>query len=328
MPVPLHLVRPAALTVGEAFRRAVAVVDRSGLAGPVADALTSSTGRRRQLPGRALLIGLAWHAVLTGADMHLTGVAALLGRASPEQARELGVHRRVSYRQVEDSFGKLVRAAVAGLVVPHDHEPADWRTGEVLPRPGRRGGCRFAELTLDDVAARLVAASLPPSMPPTGSVAVDSTDYETWACRQSWTASPDADPDALPVAAPVKARPRSKRSEPELLDRSGWPVRGQDGRRQHTKDLDARAGHRSGSNGSRGEVFIGYDLHTLVDVPTSGGDPVPHVIRAIAVRPGGAHKGYAGIDALHAAGRTGLPVVELLADRATPTAGRRPSPCR
>lgn len=94
VPVPLHLVRPAALTVGQAFRRAVAVVDRSALAGPVEDALESRTGRRRELPGRALLIGLAWHAVLTVADLHLTDVAALLGRANNEQARELGVHRR------------------------------------------------------------------------------------------------------------------------------------------------------------------------------------------------------------------------------------------
>ncbi len=169
--------------------------------------LESRTRRRRELPGRALLIGLAWHAVLTGADMHLTGVAALLGRASAEQARELGVRRQtsdqpVSYRQVEDTFGKLIRAAVAGLVVPHDHELADRRTGEVLPCPGPAGGCRHQVLTLDDIAARLLAASLPPSVPSTGAFAVDSTDYETWACRQSWTATPDADPDALPVAPP------------------------------------------------------------------------------------------------------------------------------
>lgn len=314
-PLPLHLVRPEALTVGRAFRRAVALVDRSGLAGAVEDALVSSTGRRRELSGRALLIGLAWHAVSTGADMHLTGVAALLGRANDEQARELGVHRRVSYRQVEDTFRKLVRAAVVGLVVPHDHELADRSTGEVLPCPGRAGGCRFQELTLDDVAARLLAASLPAAVPPTGALAVDSTDYETWACRQSWTTSSDADPDALPVAAPAKDRPRSKRAEPELPDRPGWPLRGEDGRWQHTKDPDARAGHRSGSNGARGEVFVGYDLHTLVDVPTFGGDPVPHVSRAIAVRPGGAHKGAAGIEALDAAGRTGVHVDELLADR-------------
>ncbi len=152
-------------------------------------------------------------------------------------------------------------------------------------------------------------------------LAVDSTDYETWACRQSWTTSPDTDPDALPVPPPQpsSSSSRSKGRKAELSDRPGWPVRGGDGRWQHTKDPDARAGHRSGSNGSRGEVFVGYDLHTLVDVPAFGGDPVPHVIRAIALRPGGAHKGQAGIDGLDAASRTrsstGPPTVELLADR-------------
>lgn len=255
--------------------------------------------------------------MLTGADLHLTGVAALLGRARPEQARELGVRRRVRYRQVEDTFGKLARAAVAGLVVPHDHEAADGCTGEVLRCPGRAGGCRFAELTLDDVAARLLAASLPTSVPPTGVLAVDSTDYETWACRQSWTISPDADPDALPVTpSPTSSTGlRSARRAAELTDRPGWPILGQDGRWQHTKDPDARAGHRSGSNGARGQVFVGFDLHTLVDVPAFGGDPVPHVVRAIALRPGGAHKGTAGIDVLDAATRTGVQVDELLADR-------------
>ena len=318
VPLPLHLVRPAALTVGQAFRRAVAVVDRSGLAPVVERALASQTGRRRELTGRAMLIGLAWHAISTGANMHLTAVAALLGGANDEQAQVLGTHRRVSYRQVEDTFGKLVRAALAGLVVPHDHDLADLVTGEVLPCPGRAGGCRHEELTLDDVAARLLAASLPGSVAATGVLAVDSTDYETWACRQTWTTNPDTDPDALPVPPPSSS-PRSKGRKPELTDRPGWPVRGDDGRWQHTKDPDARAGHRSGSNGSRGEVFVGYDLHTLVDVPAFGGDPLPHVIRAIALRPGGAHKGKAGIDGLDAAVRAGsgagLQVAEVLADR-------------
>ena len=315
-PVPLHLVRPAALTVGQAFLRAVAVVDRSGLAPVVEEALASQTGRRRELPGRALLIGLTWHAISTGANMHLTGVAALLGGANDEQAQVLGTHRPVSYRQVEDTFGKLVQAVLVGLVVPHDHAVADLVTGEIVPCPGRAGGCRSEELTLDDVAARLLAASLPLSVGPTGVLAVDSTDYETWGCRQSWTTSPDA----LPVKpSPSDSSSRVQRRKALLTDRRGWPLRGQDGRWQHTKDPDARAGHRSGSNGSRGEVFVGYDLHTLVDVPVFGGDPVPHVIRAIALRPGGEHKGAAGIDALDAAIRSGhgvgLQVDELLADR-------------
>jgi len=75
---------------------------------------------------------------------------------------------------------------VAGLVVPHDHEVADRRTGEVLPRRagGRAGGCRFQELTLNDIAARLLAVAAGSGCLD-GVLAVDSTDCKTWACRQS-----------------------------------------------------------------------------------------------------------------------------------------------
>lgn len=89
--------------------------------------------------------------------------------------------------------------------------------------------------------------------------------------------------------------------------------------------LDPREGLRAGERIRRAGVAVlrerhggggvGYDLHTLVDIPAFGGDLVPHVIRAIAVRPGGAHKGTAGIDALDAAAQTGVHVDELVADR-------------
>jgi hypothetical protein len=309
VPIPLHLVRPPPLGSGQAFRRAVSIVERSGIVSAAESALHCRTGRPRDLSVRALLIGLAWHGVASGTNMHLTGVAALMARATAGQARELGLRRRVTYRQVETGFRQLSAACSDGLQLPHTHPVADVFTGEVLSCPGSSGGCLGLTLTLDDVADRLLAASVPRVISTTGSVALDSTDYETWARRLSWAKTADAHPDALPVTAPPTAPWRKGVASP------GWPLLGDDGRLQHTHDADARAGHRSGSNGGRGEVFVGYDLHTLVDVPRFGHEPVPYVIRGMALRPAGAHKGHAGIDALDGATRTGLQVSELLADR-------------
>lgn len=89
VPVPLHLVRPAALTVGQAFRRAVAVIARSGLAAVLEDALASLTGRRRELPGRAVLGGMLDRPEALAAEPELIGRLRAL-RDRRQRLRALG----------------------------------------------------------------------------------------------------------------------------------------------------------------------------------------------------------------------------------------------
>lgn len=99
------------------------------------------------------------------------------------------------------------------------------------------------------------------------------------------------------------ARQRMKRKLADTHSRVRVLGLGPDGRHVYTKDPDARAGHRSATNGRSAGKFVGYEVHLVAQVPdirwTNGvdritfGDAVPQVVEAIAVAPAGSHRNRA-----------------------------------
>jgi hypothetical protein len=91
-----------------------------------------------------------------------------------------------------------------------------------------------------------------------------------------------------------------------------WPPgaesAGVDRRFIYTKDLDARAGHRSANNQRDAGMYVGYELHLSVQIPdySYGGrpdqvtfsEPVPNFITAARLTPAGANRAQAAVPML------------------------------
>lgn len=308
--LPLHRTGVRPFTLAQAYRRAKLLVERSGLLPAVEAHLHAATGAPREFTARALLVGLATHGLRQG-EMHLTKILHTLGELPSSARRELGLPHDVdTYRMLWHAFTRLVDALQDGtLAIPHNHPEADTVAGEVLPCPN---DCPHQPISLSTFTGRLLHASLPESLELTGAVAIDSTDYETWARRRSWARTPDVDPDHLPADAEERREAKKAKLPP---NQPGWPRTGHDGRAQHTLDPDAREGYRSGTNGARGGVFCGYDLHLTVNARALGGTEVPFAFTGMHLPPAGSHKGDAGI-ALIDQVRTHQPdLTEIIADR-------------
>ncbi|MFI0772983.1 hypothetical protein ACH4TQ_50450 [Streptomyces sp. NPDC021218] len=289
--LPLHLTGLARrFTPPQALRRATLLVDRSGLLPAVEAALHHHTGAPREFTARALLTGLAVHA-LRLEEMHLTKILDTLADLPDTARRDLGLTGEATYPMLWHAYTLLVHTLETGtLAIPHNHPhpPAGPVTGTPARCPNQ--DCPHEPITITTFAGRLLDASLPPGFPLTEALAIDSTDYETWARRRAWTPEPDVDPDHPPVKDTAPPRRKRPPNEP------GWPTAGHDGRLQHTIDPDAREGYRSGTNASPGNVFCGHDLHLSVNARALGGTEVPFVITAMHLAPAGSHKGDAGID--------------------------------
>ncbi|MEV7866147.1 hypothetical protein AB0P17_08605 [Streptomyces sp. NPDC088124] len=286
--VPLHLTGLARrITPAQTLRRAQLLVDRSGLLPAVEAALHHQVGAPREFTARALLTGLAVHA-LRLEEMHLTRVLDTIAGLPPAALRDLGLTGEATYRMLWHAYTFLIRALETGtLATPHNHPQQPPRAGE--PSAPCPGSCPHMPVSIGEFAGRLLDASLPESFPLTGVMAIDSTDYETWARRRAWTPKPDVDPDQVPV----KDTPPPRRKRPP--NEPGWPRTGADGRLMHTVDPQAREGYRSGTNAAPGNVFCGHDLHLGVNARALGAPEVPFVITAMHLAPAGSHKGEAGI---------------------------------
>nr|WSZ99449.1 hypothetical protein OH820_30740 [Streptomyces sp. NBC_00857] len=190
------------------------------------------------------------------------------------------------------AYTLLIRALDTGtLATPHNHQ--DRSPGSDKPVLFCPDGCPYEPISVSEFAGRLLDASLPEGFPLTGEMAIDSTDYETWARRRAWTPKPDVAPDHVPVPVEGTSPPSRKRPPNE----PGWPCTGADGRLMHTVDPDAREGYRSGTNASPGNVFCAHDLHLAVNARALGSraPEVPFVITAMHLAAAGSHKGDAGI---------------------------------
>lgn len=135
-------------------KRAAALIDNSNLAPFLNQAIENAavkSGRPRELPVRTLLIALA-HLSTTG-TMHLSRIPAMLNGLDPQSKINLGITRAngVTRRQVENLYNLICEVL----------EDADL--------------ARF-----DEFCDKLTEASLPPEVSASKSIAIDSTDIDSW----------------------------------------------------------------------------------------------------------------------------------------------------
>lgn len=285
-PLQAHRTPWRKLSAVAAFRRACAVVDESGVLPAVESLVHAQTGRRRQFTARALLVGLILHSIRGAKTMVLTEVVETLSDLTPSQRQQLGLvsDLNITYAMVWHGFDKLASALDQSSTV-----------GTVL--------------TTEEMADRLLIGSIPPNYEVSESLAIDGTDVEAWARRRSWGNKKSLSTAGTEIPADTVIAPSSPISE------CGWPKTGADGRPQHSPDPDARDGYRSGHNGHRGDIYVGYELHAVTQVPKTGQNAVPHLVVGMTLTPGGKHRGHAAVRTIDAIRKAGRPVLELLADR-------------
>ncbi|WP_043781263.1 hypothetical protein [Rhodococcus sp. JVH1] len=213
------------------FTRVVAVIEHCAAREFVREVFDHHRGAHRKFTADAFLAAYLLTPML-GLPMHQTKVATVVRGWTDRQraALELSDGVPISYKAINDALRRLMNACRSSRYPEWDER-------------------RFAQALLD--------ASLW-CYPPTGAVALDSTDISTWARVRYRKPLVDADPDGLPppdhpLAPPDPNHPHAHRSGHHLPDA---PV-GADGRYIYTVDITARMGWRS----SEFEETIFDDLH-------------------------------------------------------------------
>ncbi|WP_341258440.1 hypothetical protein [Gordonia malaquae] len=146
----------------------------------------------------------------------------------------------------------------------------------------------------------------------TFSLAVDSTDYETWArIRSFWSGGADPAPSTHDEdeASPATTRPTHRT----------WPILREDARLQRTKDNDARDGHRSARNNRPSGPFVGYDLTLAVNIrhfDSAETETVPNHIVGANLTPAGTHHARAALKIVDTVRSAGHVIADIVADRA------------
>lgn len=289
---PLHLVSTEQVTTTSgAWRRARAIVHKSGVLPALEALLHKNVGAPRVFTAEAAQVLLLAHGQTPQHRMHYTALYHRARGLTVAQRRSVGIPTgaTITYRMVESTYSRIAAA---------------WRDGG-LPVPGEDRA-----MTADEYATRLLVASRAEGVPATASIAIDSTDYETWARRRSWASKVDLDID--PDNLPPDGEPRIPRGSNE----PGWPCIGDDGRWQHSLDPTARDGYRSGKNRGRSEIFLGWDWHLAIESPRHKQGPTgPGLILGMVLDPAGSHKGDAGIHLIDAIRAAGHEISEVQADR-------------
>ncbi len=226
---------------------------------------------------------------VVGGQMHFTKATAnTVMKFTPSQRRELGLSAPPTYNMLWDAFRKFSDALKAGTVTADD------------------GTAFTADLFMD----RLIAASIPDTYKLTESAAIDGTDYETWSRRRSWGDKDSLSDTGLPVPDGTLVKPTNKH-----IPERGFPIRRSDGRLQHTKDPDARDGHRTGHNGRQGDVYAGYELHLATQIRPIGGSEVLHLLTGATVAPAGSRHGDAAVRTVDGMTAVGHRITDLCIDR-------------
>ncbi|MGW0177215.1 hypothetical protein ACWDUM_25600 [Rhodococcus sp. NPDC003322] len=273
------------------FKRVMAMIAHCAARDFVHEMFDHHRGAHRVFTADAFLAAYVVTPML-GIAMHQTNVTAVVRGWTASQRRTLGIPPRadIKYKSVNDALRRLTWACRSSR-----YEEWDERA--------------FAQALLD--------ASLW-CHPPTGAVALDSTDVSTWGRVKYRKPLVDADPDGMPppdhpLAPPDPKHPHARRRGHQLPNA---PVCKDDKRYIYTVDLDARMGWRS-TEFEESCYFCGYDLHVITDVPSAPGlGPVVHVVRAMNLTPAGSHKGVGGLAAVVALGESIPDPRQLIADRA------------
>jgi hypothetical protein len=272
------------------FKRVLALIEHCTARDFVREVFEHHRGVHRVFTADAFLAAYLVTPML-GIPLHQTNVTAVVRGWTGSQRRALGLpsHADITYKSVNDALRRMMWAC----------QPS-----------------RYPEWTGRAFAQALLDASLW-CHPPTGAVALDSTDVSTWGRVNFRKPRVDADPDGLPppdhpLAPPDPKHPHARRRGHQLPKARV----GKDTRYIYTVDVTARMGWRS-AEFEETCYFCGYDLHVITDVPAAPGlGPVVQVARAMNLTPAGSHKGEGGLPAVEAL-RDRIPKPrQLIADRA------------
>lgn len=256
------LLRPNPLTPAQRLNRACAAVEQNALLQQVLQSATATVGRPRTIPLRVIAIGMALHAISTGGNMILTKIRDTLAQLSPAERHRIGLHEEPTYSRVRSGIRAIIRAAEAGVHIPHDHPEADMITGEVIECDD---GCPYLCAGLDQITTAIVAGTIPDSVTTSRTLAIDGTDYETSArCRDEF-------------------------------------VHPQTGQKVRSADPDARLSVRTATGMHSNEFYVGYELHIGTPVPDVGQPSIPMLARTLVVRAGVNQRRPAGITSIDCA---------------------------
>lgn len=272
------------------FTRALTVVDRLDVLDTIIEDLDANRpGPKRVLPWRAWFVAQLIAVSHWKGTAHMTKAQDVFDGFTPSQRHALGLRGvNVTYAQIESGLEVLTQAM---------QERVDYKTGEVFDTR--------LSISAHDIANSLIAATLPEGLPYFDEIAIDSTDFETDAARRS-RASLNVLGDDDKMASAEKMTDTNTQVVDSKVVRTSthrtrgghvavFPMKGDDGRWQHSLDPDARDGYRSGKQMGSKEVFLGYDLHIAVPTPATSGLALPGLAYGIEVTAAGASKAAAGL---------------------------------
>ena len=240
--------------------RLEAIIDASGVA-PLIESRLPIGVRPRQLSVRTLLIGIL--ATLTdGRPAHLARIHQALICLPKADKRRLGViaswksgPHELTYRQTERTFG-LVNKTLS-------KERPDGQPSQIL----------------SEVMDRLLEGSVTAlGTPENSSLAVDWTDYETFARPPRKRGTQATGPGGQHAQNAASAPPNT--DSEDTVGQAEGPQ--QDENQQAScADPEATWGHRNTNHPSRSETFFGYYLQAITIVKEENGLQIPELVRRI-----------------------------------------------
>jgi hypothetical protein len=283
-------------TGGAELNVARQLVERSNVLEVLGPVIDSDVGRPRHLSLLGFLVACQLNALHRHHQAHLVEVARVLNALTEEQRHLLGI---IGW-DPDESYPRLERLFV--------------KLGDVL-ESGEAG------VDAQWFANQLARSAIPKDALSSSSVAVDGTDVETWGAMHGEAVTVELDGEAAETQlSGFVPRPRARRP----TRRAKVLGVGPDGRKRYTADPDARAGHRSATNGRPAGPFVGYELHLAVQardvrwtnyVDRTTLDPeVPGVITTCNLVPARTHRGKAIVKDLIAMKSTGLSVDDVVWD--------------
>ena len=267
------------------FEWALDLVD--GLGEAFHQALRNAVGEGRGRPGSitARHVLVAWALLVTENEhkAEVTDATAQLVALSKHQLDALGMQKlpvERAYKRFHDKFTRVRKAFADGFSF--------------------EGPDGTVEVGLDWWTSTAPQQAIPTDLPSSSTRAVDGTDWESAGrFRAEATAEYDGDSPADTDADPDEHLAAVAKTRRRVAKAAKWEI-GPDGRAIHTTDRDARAGYRTTTAGRKGGMYIGSEVHLVVqaaDFSWSGdvtrvneGPEVPGFITGAVMAAAGSHR--------------------------------------